>query len=327
MSSASSIVVLTNSYDDAHVGAVSQHLTELGQHLLRVNIDDLLKGRQSITWNYQSSRVIASSADRDVDLSKVKSVWFRKPFGFGSKYGFAESINDIAQRRVVEQEVRDIVNGLGAALASSRWTNHPREINQARLKPYQLQLARSLGLLVPDSIITNDPTVARSFCKEFPAVFKMLTSQVLEYGEAAYGVDTTLMTDDLIDRLDFIRSQPILLQRHIDKTAELRVTCIGDEVFVARQTVEESVSSTVDWRDLQDSTNSRYEPWSIPPKLVAQIQSLLKSLNLTFAAIDFAVDRNKTPWFLEVNPNGQWLGYTDEIGIPAAASMARLLAP
>ena len=182
-----------------------------------------------------------------------------------------------------------------------------------------------MGFCVPDSIITNDPEEAKLFC-QVPTVFKMLAKQSFEYGDKFYSVDTTLMTDELIANLSFIRSQPILLQRCVEKIAELRVTYVGGEVFVAKQTTSVE-GAPVDWRPLQGTQDSMYEPWDASPGFVAQIQSLMKRLNLKFAAIDFAVDSDGVLWFLEVNPNGQWLGYTDEIGMPAAASMARLLAP
>lgn len=322
----STVLVLTNSYDDAHVNAVAKHIISSGDKIFRVDTDKLLKGEQCVAWDYQSSSCTIRSERESFDLFDASAVWFRKPFGFGSKHGFAESIKDPVQRRVVEREVHDIVDGVCLVLSSKRWVNHPKDMSLARLKPFQLQLARSIGLAVPDSIITNDPIEARAFCGQSATVFKMLSSQSLEYGDAAYYVGKTLMTDELIGKLDFIRSQPILPQRCINKVAELRVTYIGGKVFAARQTVFANTSA-IDWRSLQNTRYSVYEPYSIPTRLIAQIRSLMKSLNLEFAAIDFAVDCDETLWFLEVNPNGQWLGYTDEIGLPAAFAMARLLAP
>lgn len=319
------VLVLTNSYDDAHVNAVTEHIHLMGGKVFRVDTDRLLSGEQNIAWDCQSSSCrIVQDRGGSFDLFNVSAVWFRKPFGFG-KHGFAErSIDDPVQREVVEREVHDVIDGLCLSLSSRRWINHPKDMSLARLKPFQLQLAHSVGLAVPDSIITNDPATARTFCGRFATVFKMLSSQSLEYSDKTYYVDTTLMTDGLIERLDFIRSQPILLQRCIDKIAELRVTYVDGEVFVAKQTVTVDTSQ-VDWRSLQNAPGSTYEPSSIPSRLITQIRSLMERLNLKFAAIDFAVDRDETLWFLEVNPNGQWLGYTDEIGLPAASAMARLL--
>lgn len=133
-------------------------------------------------WNYQSDRVLLRTETNSLDLLESDSIWFRKPFGFGGRHGFVESIKEPVQREIVEREVRDIVSGLCTVLSSRRWVNHPNDMSQARLKPYQLKLARSMGFCVPDSIITNDPEEAKLFCQA-PTVFKMLAKQSFEYGD------------------------------------------------------------------------------------------------------------------------------------------------
>ena len=55
------------------------------------------------------------------------------------------------------------------------------------------------------------------------------------------------------------------------------------------------------------------------------MRRLLALLRLRFAALDFAVDRDERWWFLEVNPNGQWLWLELELGLPLVASMVDLL--
>jgi hypothetical protein len=49
------------------------------------------------------------------------------------------------------------------------------------------------------------------------------------------------------------------------------------------------------------------------------------SLELTFGALDFAVDAAGSWWFYEINPNGQWLWIERQTGLPIAASLAELL--
>lgn len=322
----SKVLVLTNSLDLPHVQVIEHHLNQRGHDLVRLDVDLVLRGEQSVTWDYQANSLRLRTEDGSVELLDVDSVWFRKPFGFGANFGFAETIRDPVQRMMVEKEARDIVEGLCAVLQSKRWINHPHQINQARLKPYQLHLAWSLAMKMPDSIITSDPDEARAFCAKGPTVFKALATQALDYDEVVSTIDTTLITDELLPKLDFIRAQPILLQRCIDKSAELRVTCVGRELFVAKQTLS-APSDEVDWRSLQDSDISTYERSEVSPELEFQILQMMSLLDLKFAAMDFAVDHQGQPWFLEVNPNGQWLGYTDSIGMPAAAAMARLLVP
>lgn len=319
------VLVLTNSFDDCHVEAVFDKIHLSHHRTLRVDIDRIVRGEHHISLNYNNGTIIYSTPKGSFDLMDAESVWFRKPFGFGPTYGFVEHIKDPVQRDVVDKEMHDLVNGICALLADKFWINHPSAINRARLKPHQLRTAQKVGLSTIETIITSNPSDARKFCKQGSTVFKPLTVSSLKYGEVYYIVETTLMTDELIDSLDLIQSQPIILQRYIDKACELRITCVGDELFVARQTPTDSAANIVDWRSLQDD-GSRYDTNFVLPSSVAEgIHQLMLIYDLGFAAMDFVVDKQENVYFLEVNPNGQWLGYTDEIGLPAATSIANCL--
>jgi hypothetical protein len=48
-------------------------------------------------------------------------------------------------------------------------------------------------------------------------------------------------------------------------------------------------------------------------------------LRLRCAALDFAVDGAGRWWFLEINPNGQWLWIEHATGLPIAAAVAAAL--
>lgn len=320
------ILVLTNSYDDVHVQAVQKHLNSMGHDLVRMDVDRIIRGEWQVRWDYQNVECWLITEYNAYNLFEVDSVWFRKPYGFGTS-GFVESIKDPVQRAAVAKEARDLIDGLSMALGSKFWLNSLEDLNRARLKPYQLHLAKAVGMLVPESIITSDPEAARNFCAQRPTVLKPLAEPHLAYDSSSRVVETTLMTEEHIRGLDLIRSQPILLQRYIDKQCELRVTCVGEELFVARQTLTGGQFSTkvVDWRALQGTNESIYTPADLPPGIAVSIRGLLRELRLGFAAMDLAVDQRGEYYFLEVNPNGQWLGYTDEIGLPAAASVARCL--
>lgn len=320
------VLVLTNSFDDCHVEAVFDQIHAQGHKALRADIDRIVRGEHHISLDYASGSILHATPGNTYDLREVDSIWYRKPFGFSQTYGFLEHIKDPVQRMIVDKEMHDTVDSICMLLVDKFWINHPVAIGKARLKPYQIAVAQRLGLPVLPTLITSDPREARRFCEEGAAVFKPITVSNLEYGDDNYYmVETTLMTDELIDSLELIRSQPIILQRYVEKSCELRVTCIGDELLVAKQVPDDVATKTVDWRSLQDN-GSRYDiDYVLPDTIVESIYAIMREFDLGFAAMDFVVDTQENIHFLEVNPNGQWLGYTDEIGLPAATSMARCL--
>ena len=299
------VLVLTNSYDDCHVDAVFEHVHRQGGKTARLDFDRILRGESHISFDYSTNNITLTSHKKTYNLCDVDSVWYRKPFGFGQTYGFLEHIQDPVQREIVNKEAHDTVDSICMLLSDKFWINHPTAINKARLKPYQLTVAKQLGLPVLPTVVTSDPVIARSFCLEAPTVFKPIAVSNLEYGDEYFMVETTLMTNELIESLDLIRSQPIILQRFIEKKNELRVTCIGDELFVAKQTPDSTSSQIVDWRSLQDRDSRYNTDFILPDDIVIGIRKLMFKFNLGFAAIDLAVDSQDNIYFLEMNPNGQ----------------------
>lgn len=321
------ILVVTNSYDDPHVEAVREEVEAHGSTLVRLDSNLLVSGISQITFDYQDgfSTVTITNPNGVIKSHDIDSVWLRKPYGFGD-VGFVESIVDPVQRAVAEKELTATLGGLFAILEDRYWLNRPYMVERAKLKPYQLFVARKVGLVAPETIITCEPLVAKAFCSQGPTVFKPLSQALLKYQDQTLSVETTLMTDAHIGNLDLIRSQPVLLQRCIDKLYELRVTYVHGQLFVARQELTSThVPRTVDWRSLQGTPESIYLPGEVSADTARKIKLLMQELNLGYGALDFAVDQDGNEYFLEVNPNGQWLGYTEKIGLPAAAEIAHCL--
>lgn len=321
------ILVVTNSYDDLHVQAVERELRKRGSALFRVDVDLLVRGQNRVVFDFQDGlSVVTLRTDAgDIRDAEVDSVWVRKPFGFGDS-GFVESIRDPVQRATVAKEIGAVVDSLFALLEDRFWLNKPAAVARARLKPLQLRLAREAGLRVPRTIITNDSAVARSFCRLGPTVFKPLVETALKYDDRTLFVETTLLTDAHIDQFHLIAHQPVLLQAYIDKRFELRVTYVAGKMFVARQELTpDCPPGIIDWRALQGTPASSYAQGQLTHDTSSRIANLMERLGLQFGALDLAVDQDGNEYFLEVNPAGQWLGYTDEIGLPAAAEIARCL--
>jgi glutathione S-transferase len=52
---------------------------------------------------------------------------------------------------------------------------------------------------------------------------------------------------------------------------------------------------------------------------------MIQDLGLEFATADLVIDHDDRPWFLEINPNGQW-GWLQELtGVPLAERLVRRL--
>jgi glutathione synthase/RimK-type ligase-like ATP-grasp enzyme len=94
---------------------------------------------------------------------------------------------------------------------------------------------------------------------------------------------------------------PCILQELIEADLALRVVTVRGRTFISSIPV-----SGVDWRsDLEN--HERFTPETIGqfPSVEQMAQALAGSLKIGYSSQDWLV-RDGSPYFLEVNPNGQW---------------------
>lgn len=100
------------------------------------------------------------TADGTFSWEAISAVFYRRPRDFTMPNGMSGP-----ERRFARAQARV---GLGGVLSSLpvKWINHPSALADAEYKPWQLHLARTVGLRVPATLITNDPHEARRFAAE-----------------------------------------------------------------------------------------------------------------------------------------------------------------
>jgi glutathione synthase/RimK-type ligase-like ATP-grasp enzyme len=198
-------------------------------------------------------------------------------------------------------------------------------LDTASYKPLQYHVAKHrFGLAIPRTLITSDPRRAREFVEALGAencIAKPLGRPVIDYGDSLTYFFTNRLDDDALQDIEQVRYGPCILQNFIEKSFEVRVTVIGDQVFAAKLATEGVAKAEVDWRRaaLDDLP---HEPMTIPEHLARACVGMCRHFNLRFGAFDFIVDRDDAWYFLEVNPNGQWLWIEHKTGWPLSAAMA-----
>jgi len=253
---------------------------------------------------------------RTVDVDDITAVYYRKPGAFR----FPDSLSDQA-RQFARREAR---HGLGGFLLSLpvRWVSHPSLIADAENKPAQLRVADTVGLSIPETLITNDVGSAREFAARVGrVVYKPLSAPFVRAGDTVKLVYTSLVSADLFDatQIGFTVAQ---FQQWVPKKFEVRATAVGDRVFAAAIHAG-SDAGYVDWRS--DYANLRYEVVEVPDEVTRAVVGYLDRFGLAFGAFDFVVDLDGRWWFLECNPNGQWGWIEEETGLPIAAAIADAL--
>lgn len=253
---------------------------------------------------------------RSLTADEVDSVWWRR-----SLAPVVPDDRDRAQMEWAAGEAHVAWNGFWRSV-SAHWVNRPEANAYADCKPLQLREARKHGLLVPPTVITNITAVARAFQARYGAIIcKPLYSGVVPDVDGERLLYTQRIEVDAFDRAGEIGPEPYLLQEFVDKTADVRVTVMGDRVFACRIDSQLSPESAVDWRR-GSSHQLPHEPIELDDETSRKLQALTSHFDLRFAAIDLAVDHQGRYVFLEINPNGQWAWIEQLTGQPLRAALA-----
>jgi glutathione synthase/RimK-type ligase-like ATP-grasp enzyme len=99
---------------------------------------------------------------------------------------------------------------------------------------------------------------------------------------------------------------PTLLQQFIHKAFDLRVAVIGDQIFAVEIHSQQRIESQEDFR-LVSPNLLKHQSHNLPASLHAKIRQFMDYYGLVYSSFDFAVTPEGDYYFLENNPNGQWL--------------------
>ncbi|OIJ88493.1 ATP-grasp ribosomal peptide maturase [Streptomyces colonosanans] len=305
-------VLVVTSLHDPTADVVIRELHGRDIPVVRLDSGDFpasLSVETEITPHGVRGRLLTPS--RTADLANVRSLYYRRPTGFAFPH-------------LSEQDARFAVTqaryGLGGVLASlpdCLYVNHPHRIGDAEFKPSGLAAAVEAGFDVPPTLITSGPDAARAFVKRHGSVIhKPLSNPVYRIDGVSSAVKVTEVAAEDID--ESVAGTAHLFQVRVRKTADVRVTVIGSQVFCVRID-----SDLLDWRT--DYDRLHYTPVVPPPGIETALRRYLAHFGLVFGAFDFCVGEDGRWWFLECNPSGQWYWLEPETGLPMCAALADLL--
>jgi hypothetical protein len=170
---------------------------------------------------------------------------------------------------------------------------------EAAQKAVVLALARSIGLPVPQTIVTNAQPVLDAFSSRLPSVAKPIAG-------GAYCVDLPGGLEG-VEWVDGRAAAPAFVQERLSYP-EYRVYLIGGRI-VAFTIVAQSIDHRTDRR----SVIRRIDPETIDPAIRAGLIALAASLGIDFCAFDLKTDRTGGLSFLEVNTGPMFSGF-DAVG-------------
>lgn len=188
--------------------------------------------------------------------------------------------------------------------------NPPEQGCGVQMKAYQLAAARSAGLEVPRTRITNDPEAVRAFEAEVGA---------LVYKPSMGGDLCRPLDAGARERLHLIARHPVTFQERVDGTS-IRATVVGDRVV----SCVEIETGALDYRD--DPTyrqgGQAYRETRLPEPVERQLFPFLSQVGLRFAGVDFIRTDDGRFVFLEANSSPIYEDVEAKTGHPISDAIA-----
>jgi len=240
---------------------------------------------------------------RRIAFNDVHSVYWRSYCGVSPA-----RLPDAEQDYIAENDSRSLFESILIHLPT-RWINSWHAFQLHQRKPVQLAMVAGLGVDVPATLLTNQPSSVGAFaarCSE--SIFKPVQG-----GAYAQRLTAHYLQPKHLENLSFA---PVTLQQEAPGT-NVRVFVAGQRVMACRLD-----SRTLDYRD-----DPKVHISAVPLSQDAQImcRRISEKLDLHWTGIDFREAPDGNLVFLEANPSPMFMGFETATDLPLTDALVDLL--
>lgn len=273
---------------------------------VRLNSEDMADWVIELDPSEPRCRLRFEGSDYSLESSTLRSVVFRRPV-YLRDYGDDQRS---PEERFARIQWASFMQNL-EVFEQASWFNSPTSTYRAEHKMVQLNAAKSVGMDIPPTRVTNDPASVLESIPGPTYIIKGLdTVMIRDSGHETFGFTTVASASELEGNA--WRAAPTTIQWRVPDKVDVRVTVVGDAVFAA-SILQDGRGVSHDWRLHKDSV--QFRRYQLPAEIEDQCRALVDALGLRFGAIDLAISGDRY-YFLEVNPTGEWAWLVDAAGLP-----------
>ena len=301
------ILILTHQ-DDPHTSSVRNYLNQREIENFTIITENLLRDYK-INFSSEDLTYKIEAKGKVIELTPSWNIWNRRIMIPDRNKGMPKDLHDL-----VIDECEKTWDGLLMG-HKGKVVNRPQNHFYANSKLDQIRFALENSMLAPDTIVTNNPSNLKDFYDKHKGniCFKLQKGAVIRTPEGNKVIYTNKVTEEQMRNASLVSSHPSLFQEYIDKEFEIRIIStdrISTGIAIHSQ---DSEISKVDYRRY-DLENVCYHQVEIPEKVRLFCSKMLTYYGLNFGAFDFIYSKDRKYFFLELNPNGQWLWLEEQSG-------------
>jgi hypothetical protein len=307
------VILIATHETDVGADFVIRHLAKQNVKFIRVDTNRLGTPRRH--FGFDNGEAFLRYDNLVVRAGNVKAVWARR----FARPDVVEQANP-EYRDFVARELTDVTEGFLDTISSPRMNSYEAD-RRAGNRLIQSALARKIGFVVPDTIVTQDAEQASAFIGRFSTTI----TKAISFGIITSDHDEVAHTSRIngTSNLAGLAGCPVLIQPEIKKKHEWRVTTVGQKVFAAR-TKRGAAVDQLDWRRSEDVGNI-FEKADLPRDVYDRLLLLCERSGIQFGAHDLIEAPNGDFYFLETNPAGQWGWLEIHLGLPIGEAIASWL--
>ena len=317
------ILLVCDSYEPS-VDDVIDWLIYYQKPFSRINTSDFIEGLNIRLNEADDKEVTLRYSGKQLDVGKITFYWYKR----GMLKVKQEILPPEAGRfgALMDAQIGSELYGIEHYLNSC--LNHIPHIgsyfDNAINKLEVLNLARLVGLSIPDTLITSSRDVALEFCENHHG--RIITKNIrngyyLETDEFKYYTHTIQIKRK--DMLEFPENfVPALFQNMLDKKYELRIFYLDGVCYSSVIFSQNDPKTQVDFRNYNHQKPNRVCPFRLPVDIENRIVKLMGHLGMLSGSVDMVVTKKAEYVFLEINPVGQF----KQVSIPCNYKLEKLLA-
>lgn len=302
-------VLLLGSNKDQHIAAVKQQLINQNHNPIFI---DIYHDFSNFSYHFSNAGVQIQIENNDI--STINSIYWRYPIQ-DNKVDDVFSIEEL----YAKQEIWNFFLPLDA-ISKLKCINPMLTNICMEDKIFQLSLAAKSKLTIPNTLITSNAAQIQKFVNGNPQNYikKVLG---MAWNEDKNPSETRLLE---LSNLTANTSVPSIVQSHIKRKTEFRIYVIDNNIIPVEICLGEQYKNQIDWRSV-DFNGRGYKRYDLPELLRRDILSYHQASHLVYAAYDFIIDENDQVFFLECNPNGNWLFLPAELAHEVTSAIVNSL--